>query len=73
MAYQDMIETRLQLFFVTGVDEDGKNIIKAKAFNNIKPEATAEALLNASQLLTGLQQYGLAEIKRNDTSLITEV
>lgn len=72
MANQDMIQTRLQLFFVTGVDADGENIIKAKAFNNIKPEATPAVLLSASQLLTSLQQHGLSEIKRNDTSLITE-
>lgn len=71
MAIQVTTNTRLQLYFITGVDLDGKEVVKAKSFNNIKTDATADALLVVSNALSSLQQYPLMEIKRNDTSLVS--
>ncbi|WP_440895082.1 DUF1659 domain-containing protein [Amphibacillus sp. Q70] len=74
MAQADTIQSRLQLFFELGIDEDtGKIITKTKSFNNIKTEATAEQLLNIAHMLASLQQYPLHEVRRNDVSLLSEV
>lgn len=72
MANQLPTNTRLQLFFVTGIDPEGNDVVKAKSFNNMKTDATASQLLSVSNALASLQQHTLKEIKRNDTSLITE-
>jgi len=71
MATQVTTNTRLQLYFITGVDLDGKDIVKTKSFNNVKTDATPETLLVVSNVLSSVQQYPLMEIKRNDTSLIS--
>lgn len=71
MATQVTTNTRLQLYFITGVDLEGKDVVKTKSFNNVKTDATPEALLVVSNALSSLQQYPLMEIKRNDTSLIS--
>jgi hypothetical protein len=71
MATQVTTNTRLQLYFITGVDLDGKDIVKTKSFNNVKTDATPETLLVVSNALSSVQQYPLMEIKRNDTSLIS--
>ncbi|MBU5595459.1 DUF1659 domain-containing protein [Amphibacillus sp. MSJ-3] len=74
MAQVDTIQSRLQLYFEVGVDLDtGEVITKAKSFNNIKPEATAEQLMNIANALTSLQQFPLHEVRRNDVSLLSEV
>ncbi|GEN57635.1 hypothetical protein GCM10012290_22350 [Halolactibacillus alkaliphilus] len=72
MANQLPTQTRLQLFFITGIDLDGNDVVKGKSFNNMKTDATASQLLSVSNALASLQQHTLKEIKRNDTSLITE-
>lgn len=71
MAQSEMIQSRLQLFFNVGTNEEtGDVITKTKSFSNIKPEATTEDLMNVAGILSSLQQHPLAEIRRNDVSLL---
>jgi len=71
MAQAEMIQSRLQLIFKTGTDEKtGEVITKTKSFNNIKPEANADQLIDIAEVLSSLQQHPLAEVRRNDVSLL---
>ena len=72
MAQANMIQSRLQLFFEQGFDEEtGEIITKTKSFNNIKTVATAEELLTTATTLASLQQFPLNEVRRNDVALLT--
>ncbi|WP_112180645.1 MULTISPECIES: DUF1659 domain-containing protein [Paraliobacillus] len=71
MAVSEKIDSRLQLLFEDGFDDDGNIVIKTKTFNNIKTVATADQLLTIAQVLVPLQTLTLQMVKRNDTELIT--
>lgn len=74
MAQAEMIQSRLQLYFEVGTDlETGDIITKTKSFNNIKTEANVEQLIDVAHSLASLQQYPLAEVRRNDVSLLTTI
>lgn len=74
MAQANMIQSRLQLFFEQGFDEETSEIItKTKSFNNIKTEATSEQLLVMATTLASLQQYPLHEVRRNDVAILEAV
>lgn len=71
MANQFIIQSRLQLVFITGTDLEGNDVYTTKAFNNMNTEASAEAFHTVSEALISLQQYPLEEIKRLDTAVVT--
>lgn len=74
MAEATMIQSRLQLYFEHGTDEDtGAVLTKTKSFNNIKTNATPEQLLEVAMVLAGLQQHPLYEVRRNDVALLSEI
>ncbi|WLR47135.1 DUF1659 domain-containing protein [Halobacillus litoralis] len=66
------VDSRLQLVFSTGTDEDGNMVLKRKSFNNIKTNATDEQLHEVSIALYPLQQHILVDIARDDRSVLTE-
>ncbi|WP_406946105.1 DUF1659 domain-containing protein [Halobacillus sp. SY10] len=66
------VDSRLQLVFSTGTDEDGNMILKRKSFNNIKTDATDEQMHEVSVALSPLQQHILVDIARDDRSVLTE-
>lgn len=59
-------QTRLSLVFITGVNEEGKNITKTKSFSNVKGSATDESLVALTNALASLQQHPLADSVRNN-------
>lgn len=74
MAQANMIQSRLQLFFEQGIDQEtGEPILKTKSFNNIKTLASTEQLLNVATMLASLQQHPLQEVRRNDVSLLSAI
>lgn len=69
-----MIQSRLQLYFEQGIDDEtGKVITKSKSFNNVKTSATPEQLLDVANTLADLQQHPLYEVRRNDVVLLSEI
>ncbi|CQR47899.1 hypothetical protein BN1058_02232 [Paraliobacillus sp. PM-2] len=73
MVTAETLDTRLQLVFDNGLDEEsGEIITKTKSFNNVKTDATADQLLAIAKALIPLQTLPLLMVKRNDTELITE-
>lgn len=74
MAQATMIQSRLQLYFEQGIDDETGDIItKTKSFNNVKTSATPEQLLNVADTLASLQQHPLYEVRRNDVALLTAI
>lgn len=73
MAIIQMPEaSRLILTLEDGVDEDGNVVTKTKSFNNVKPEASDEALFNVANRLAQLQTKPLASIDRHDRAQLAD-
>jgi len=71
VAQATMIQSRLQLYFEKGIDQEtGEMIVKSKSFNNVKTSATPDQLLDIAETLAELQQYPLHEVRRNDVATI---
>jgi len=72
MAEALITGSQLRIVFAAGVDEFGKPQYKTKNYNNIKPSATAEELLQAANAIIGLQSLELDKVERNNSHLIIE-
>jgi hypothetical protein len=59
--------------FVTGVDDEGNPILRARRWSNIKPAATDQNVYDAALALAGLQMHTLAAVERQLTSELIEV
>lgn len=64
--------SRLQLQLMVGLTPEGKPILRTRSYNNIRPEAGNEDLLQTGQDLAGLQQHQLEMIKRVDEAELAE-
>jgi hypothetical protein len=56
--------------FKAGIDEAGRDVIKAKKYNNIKVTAAAEDLLLIGTAIGNLMKHELVEIQRSDDSVL---
>lgn len=73
MAVSQMTGSRLTLVLDDGDDMmTGKTIYKSKSFNNVKTTATADQLFTIAIAVSGLQERLLYNIKRSDSSKITQ-
>jgi hypothetical protein len=70
MAQAILAESTIRLVYEVGVDEKGEPIFKGKTYSNIKDQATADQLYQASQALAALCNDVLSRIERNDRSEI---
>jgi len=72
MAVQNtQIKSALTLKYKSGVDANGKDIIKNKKFTNIKLTADNQGLYDVAAAMSPLMKYPLVEVLRsNDSSLI---
>lgn len=52
-----IIDRKLMIHFQTGVDKDGKDLIKTKTFNNIRLDSTEENLSKFSSHYSQLSGY----------------
>jgi hypothetical protein len=68
MAQALLEGTKLRLVFEVGMDDDGKPILRAKTFSNVKKEATVDQLFQAAQALTVLCKDTLNKVERNDST-----
>jgi hypothetical protein len=63
---ENILQARLTLHFHAGFDGDGKEILKAKSFNNIDITATKEQLRTTAQALQTLQKNMLENVTRSN-------
>ncbi len=67
------LNSKLQMRFQVGLNDDGKPIISGKTFSGLKSDALNENVYNTAQNLAGLQVYEIAAIRRIDEVELTEV
>lgn len=68
MAQAILADSKLRLMFEVGLDEKGAPILKAKTFNNLKKEATADQLFQVAQAVAVLCNDTLNRVERADSS-----
>jgi hypothetical protein len=62
----------LQIKFQTGLDDDGKPVIRTKSFTGVKPTATDEDVYTVAQRLIGLQKHTVVSVNRINPVELTE-
>ncbi|MGX6444001.1 DUF1659 domain-containing protein [Neobacillus sp. K501] len=72
MAQALLTGSKLKLSFQVGMDDDGKPIMKAKTFSNIKREATVDQLWQAAEAIFSLTADQLSNVERIDSSDLLE-
>jgi hypothetical protein len=56
----------LQLKVATGVDGDGKDIIKTRSYNNVKASAVDQDVFDVANSMAGLQKNTLKQVIKTD-------
>lgn len=64
--------SRLVLTLDDGADDEGNPLTKTKSFNNVKPEASDEALFNVADSLAQLQTRDLVSVDRHDRAQLID-
>jgi hypothetical protein len=72
MAQSIIQNSQLRLIFEAGLDKYGKMQYKSKTYNNVKSNASPDALYSVAQAIVGLQANVLDSIERNDKHLIVQ-
>lgn len=71
MAIQStLVNTALSIRFKSGIDEAGRDVIKAKKYSNVKVTAAPADLLSIGTALGNLMKYELVEVQRSDDSVL---
>jgi hypothetical protein len=71
MAIQTtLVDSSLNIIYKAGIDEAGRDVIKAKKYSNIKVTAAAENLLSVGTAIGNLMKYQLVEVQRSDDSVL---
>lgn len=60
----------LRLIMETGIDPNGKPIMKNRNYSNVKPTATDQELFDVGTLLVSLQEDTLSTIQRLDGAVL---
>jgi hypothetical protein len=68
MARSFLQSSKLRLVFDGGIDDNGKPILKAKTFSNVKKEATTDQLFQAANAIATLCTEPLNKVERTDSS-----
>ncbi|WP_374717682.1 DUF1659 domain-containing protein [Neobacillus sp.] len=70
MAQSLLVGTKLKMVFQTGIDDEGKPILRTKTFSNVRKEASADQLFQAANALAVLCNDPLNTLERTDSSEI---
>ena len=74
MIIANQADSKFKLVLNAGVDKNNKDIIKNKAFANIKPTVTNEEIFEIATSMAELQEYTLTNIvKYEEYDLVDEV
>ena len=58
----------LKMQFQTGVDGSGDPVYRRKSLNNVKSNAADQDVYDVAQAISGLQEYTLIAVLRDDNS-----
>ncbi len=70
MAQTYLQDVQLRLVLETGVDSEGKPLLKGKSYNNINSKATADQLFAVANAIASLQTLPLHTIEKNDSFIL---
>lgn len=74
MAVESTIaKSALTLRYKEGVDQSGKDIIKAKKFSNVKVTAAAQNIFDTAAAFAPLMKYPVMEVVKTDDSILSNV
>jgi len=65
-------DSRVRFTVKTGVDINGKDVLKTRSYGNLKPAATDEKAYNLAATLSGLQKHTLMNISRTNQAALEE-
>jgi hypothetical protein len=68
MARSLLQSSKLRMVFDGGIDDNGKPVLKAKTFSNVKKEATTDQLFQAATAIATLCTEPLNKVERTDSS-----
>ena len=72
MAVQStQTKSALTLKYKSGIDANGKDLVKSKKFSNIKLAATDQGLYDVAVALTPLMKYPIVDIVRSNDNTLT--
>ena len=66
-------ESKVQLKFSIGLDNNGKEIIKTKTLTGIKTQATDQDVMDVMQTLASLQSNNVSAIVRVDSDQLVNL
>lgn len=69
----NIVSTRMQLKLNTGLDQEGKEIIRTKTYSNVKAEADNQNIFDVASSLASLQEHGLHQVHRVDDIILTKI
>lgn len=73
MIDQQVVSTKMQLRLNTGLDGEGREMIRTKTYSNVKISAENEALYDVALSLSGLQNHELKEVHRVDDVVLISI
>ncbi|MGB9812771.1 MAG: DUF1659 domain-containing protein [Thermovenabulum sp.] len=62
----------LEIHVETGVDEQGKPVVKARSFRNLKTDAQDQDVMDVAKALAGLQAFNLKAVRKTVEVELTE-
>nr|WP_263324635.1 DUF1659 domain-containing protein [Neobacillus sp. Marseille-Q6967] len=68
MAQALLTGTKLRIVYQVGLDDEGKPVMKAKTFNNVKRDATVDQLWLAAEAIFNLSADTLSNVEKIDSS-----
>lgn len=66
-----LTSTALTLKYKQGLDSNGKDIIKAKKFSNVKVTVDNQSILDVATAFSPLMKYPVVQTLRSDDYLLT--
>lgn len=73
MIEENAISTKMQLRLNTGLDGEGKEILRTKTYSNVKTSAENQAIYDVASSMAGLQEHELKEIHKVDDVVLVSV
>lgn len=69
----NIVSCKMQLKLNTGLDENGKEIIKTKTYSNVKSDAQDQGIYDVGSSLAALQDHALEEIHRVNDMVLNNI
>mgnify|MGYP003514607930 FL=1 len=73
MASSMLTENTLVLSYQIGVNDEGKDVFKQQNFKRVSSLATEEELLDLADLVGGVIDFSVSEVKKEQTFILARI